>query len=86
MAEKSLRLPQNSVGRFYIDSTCCDCDLCRQIAPDVFQRNDEIGSSFVAHQPSSPEGIALAQEAVESCPTESIGNDGPPVLAVQSVT
>ena len=36
------RLPQNVSGRFYVDSTCIDCDLCRGNAPDFFRRDDEI--------------------------------------------
>jgi ferredoxin len=30
----------------------------------------------VVRQPRAPEEIALAQEALTGCPTESIGNDG----------
>lgn len=78
MGEKSLRLPQNIPGRFYVDSTCCDCDLCREIAPEFFQRNDDIGMSVVLRQPESPFEVARAKAASEDCPTESIGDDGLP--------
>jgi len=30
----------------------------------------------VHHQPASEQEVALAEEARESCPSESIGNDG----------
>ncbi len=76
MAEKSLRLPRNVAGRFYVDETCIDCDLCRQIAPDVFAQDDEEGKSYVMRQPLTPEEREAAHEAMESCPTESIGDDG----------
>lgn len=70
------RLSQNIPGRFYVDSSCTDCDLCRTIAPQFFTRDDEIGLSFVHHQPITPDEVALAEEARESCPSESIGHDG----------
>jgi ferredoxin len=70
------RLPQNIAGQYYIDSTCVDCDLCRNTAPDFFRRDDEIGMSIIYRQPITPEEIAAAEEAKQGCPTESIGNDG----------
>jgi ferredoxin len=36
----------------------------------------EMGFSFVYRQPVTPEERALAEEARQGCPTESIGNDG----------
>jgi ferredoxin len=69
------RLPQNAPGPFYVDSSCVDCDLCRSLAPAFFRRDDEIGHSYVHHQPITPEEHAAAAEAMQSCPSESIGND-----------
>jgi len=76
MASTTERLPQNIVGHYYVDSSCIDCDLCRTTAPAFFTRDDEIGYSIVYRQPVTPEELALAEEAREGCPTESIGNDG----------
>ncbi|QYM78891.1 ferredoxin [Horticoccus luteus] len=76
MAIPADRLPQNVPGRFYVDAQCIDCDLCRETAPSIFARHDESGYSFVHRQPVTPEEIALAQEAIEGCPVEAIGNDG----------
>ena len=78
MAERTERLTQNAAGAYYVDSSCVDCDLCRNTAPDFFKRNDEIGMSLVYRQPSTPEELALAAEAMSGCPSESIGNDGLP--------
>jgi ferredoxin len=66
---------QNAVGAYYVDSSCVDCDICRNTAPDFFKRDDEIGMSFVYRQPLTPEELSLAEEARLGCPTESIGND-----------
>ena len=76
MAERTERLPQNVVGPYYVDSTCIDCDMCRSTAPDSFRRDEKIGMTIVYRQPVSREEHALAEEAKQGCPTESIGNDG----------
>eukprot|EP01035_Chromulina_nebulosa_P042375 gene42375-57359_t len=70
------RLPRNVTGSYYVDSTCIDCDLCRSIAPDFFRRDEETGLSFVYRQPKTSPEITLAKEALESCPSQSIGRDG----------
>ena len=40
MANPKKRLPENVPGDFFVDSTCIDCDTCRQIAPQVFAEGD----------------------------------------------
>jgi ferredoxin len=76
MAEVANRYAENTTGRFYVDSQCIDCDLCRQTAPNNFARDDETGHSFVFQQPRTPEEEAECQEAMENCPAEAIGDDG----------
>ncbi|MGB6221868.1 ferredoxin [Haloferula sp.] len=76
MADKTDKHPQNVPGRFYNDSSCIDCDMCREIAPEIFTRDDQEGTTYVFRQPTTPDEISLAQEALASCPTETIGNDG----------
>ena len=71
MALPELRLAENVAGDFYVDSTCIDCDLCRQIAPETFS---DIGDqSVVYHQPETPEQEMAALKALVTCPTASIG-------------
>jgi ferredoxin len=76
MANKNEKQPGNVPGPFYVDSSCIDCDMCRETAPEVFRRNDEIGFSIAYRQPSTPEQVRAATEAMNGCPSESIGNDG----------
>jgi ferredoxin len=76
MAEIEDKLPDNTTGKFYVDSQCIDCDVCRDTAPKNFMRNDENGYSYVYHQPSTSEEFALCEEAKEACPVEAIGDDG----------
>lgn len=76
MPEKTEINPLNIAGKFYNDISCIDCDLCRSLAPNVFTRDEDEGLSYVYKQPKTETEIALAIEALESCPTESIGCDG----------
>jgi ferredoxin len=76
MANRNERNLGSVPGAFYVDTSCIDCDLCRETAPEIFQRNDEIGFSIAYQQPSTPEQLQAAIAAMNDCPTESIGNDG----------
>ena len=76
MANRNQKTPQNVSGPFYVDDTCIDCDLCRNTAPHFFSRFDEGGYTVAFRQPQTAEEIALAKEALEGCPTNSIGDDG----------
>ncbi len=71
MALIELRRAENVAGDFFVDTTCIDCDLCRQIAPSVF--TDTGDQSAVYHQPSSHEEEFAALKALVTCPTASIG-------------
>lgn len=77
MADKTDKLPDQPEGKFYVDSQCIDCNLCRETAPDNFKRDDDGGYSYVYKQPGNEEEEKLCQEALEACPVEAIGNDGP---------
>lgn len=71
MANPKLKLDENSAGAFFVDSTCINCDTCRQLAPATFR--DHGGQSSVCCQPETQEEIRLAEMAVVACPTGSIG-------------
>jgi glyoxylase-like metal-dependent hydrolase (beta-lactamase superfamily II)/ferredoxin len=74
MANPRKRLAENAPGDFFVDSTCIDCDTCRQIAPQVFAEGDEY--AFVHRQPSTDTDRRLALYALVACPTGSIGSLG----------
>jgi glyoxylase-like metal-dependent hydrolase (beta-lactamase superfamily II)/ferredoxin len=72
MARAEDAIADNARGELFVDRSCIDCDLCRQIAPEVFARSDRAGQSFVARQPAAGrEHRALM--ALVTCPTSSIG-------------
>jgi ferredoxin len=76
MADREDRNPENTPGKFYVDSQCIDCDLCRETAPANFTRADDEGYSYVYKQPATDDEHAQCVEAMEGCPVEAIGNDG----------
>ena len=71
MANPKKRVPENVPGDFFVDSTCIDCDACRQIAPAVFGEAAE--TSFVKAQPVYSTDRQHALQALLACPTGSIG-------------
>ena len=76
MASVTDKYPENVKGKFYVDTQCIDCDLCREISPKNFKREDNGGYSVVYKQPTDEKELALCEEAKSSCPVEAIGNDG----------
>jgi ferredoxin len=76
MADNTDKVEGNVDGDFYVDSNCIDCDLCRQTAPDNFDRNEDEGFSYVTKQPETEEEEQQCRDAIEECPVEAIGDDG----------
>src|SRR6187401_2633278 len=74
MANLKKSVPENLPGDFFVDSTCIDCDACRQIAPSVF--GEAADTSFVKNQPASGDDRRQALQAILACPTGSIGCPG----------
>jgi ferredoxin len=62
------------VGEYFVSDQCIDCDLCRQVAPNIFQRKftGSGGISFVSRQPDCDLDFQKAEEAKDSCPVGAI--------------
>ena len=71
MADLKKRLAENVAGEFFVDSTCIDCDTCRQLAPETFKEAGDY--SVVYAQPPTPAAWRRAVRALLACPTGSIG-------------
>ena len=71
MAERARSVAENAPGAFFVDSTCIDCDTCRQLAPATFA--DTGDHSYVRLQPRDEPETRAALRALVSCPTASIG-------------
>ena len=76
MANRNLKLPESVVGKFYVDTACIDCDLCRQTAPVNFARNETAGYSYIFKQPKTPDEEKNCHQAKSECPVDAIGDDG----------
>ncbi len=72
MANLNTRLPENTPGDFFVDSTCIDCDTCSQLAPQIFRDHGEQCSVY--RQPENAEQLRLALMSLVACPTGSIGS------------
>lgn len=71
MAERSKAVGENAPGAFFVDSSCIDCDTCRQLAPATFA--DAGLHSYVRVQPGNAAEGRAALHALLACPTASIG-------------
>jgi len=76
MADPTDKVEGSAPGKYYVDSDCIDCDVCRETAPNNFKANEDEGFSFVFKQPENEEEEDQCRDAMESCPVESIGDDG----------
>ena len=75
MADVANRIGANVPGKWYTDSECIDCDLCRQGAPDNFTRDADNGYSYVYKQPENDDELASCEDVMDGCPVEAIGSD-----------
>jgi len=71
MADIRRMVAGNAAGEFFVDTTCIDCDTCRQLAPATF--GDDGEHAFVSVQPRNEAERRAALRALVACPTGSIG-------------
>ena len=72
-ANSSARFSKNVKGKWYVDDSCVDCDLCGVKAPKVFKRDNGEGQYYVAKQPTEAE-LAACNDAKAHCPVHAIHN------------
>ena len=71
MANIKKKLSSNIEGNFFVDSTCINCDACRQLAPETFQEHEQYSSVY--RQPAVDLDRHHAYQAMIACPVGSIG-------------
>lgn len=76
MANKNDRWPECVPGKWYIDQSCDGCFLCADEAPQNVRESEDGDYAYVYKQPENAEEEAQLRNAMESCPSEAIGNDG----------
>jgi ferredoxin len=77
MADKKNKWPDNVPGKFYVDKECILCSVCSDAAPSNFRMSDDEDHDVVFKQPTNDDELAQSYEAMENCPVEAIGDDGP---------
>lgn len=73
MALLADRVPENVDGPYFVDLNCIDCDTCRCIGPDHFERSAKNGYSYVCLQPRDEDEEDILEEAMDCCPVGAIG-------------
>src|SRR5438093_2751331 len=71
VADVAKSLPANVGDNFFVDSTCINCDTCRQLAPRSFVEAGDYSSVY--RQPSNEQEVIQAYQALLACPVGSIG-------------
>ena len=84
MADQAKRLSTNIDGNFFVDSTCINCDTCRQLAPASFVENGEYSSVY--RQPNGERERYQAYQALLACPVGSIGAIKPDKTVMRAAT
>lgn len=74
MALLEARIPENVKGKYFVDTSCIDCDTCRCISPEHFRRSSLGGYSYVCRQPANLVEAELIEEALQCCPVHAIGS------------
>jgi glyoxylase-like metal-dependent hydrolase (beta-lactamase superfamily II)/ferredoxin len=72
MADPKRAHPKNVAGDLFVDTTCIDCPICREAAPEIFGSAHD--QAIVVRQPSTDEERLRAGVALVSCPAGSIGS------------
>ncbi len=62
---------------FYVDRECIVCRVCSELAPDHFRLADSEDHDVCFRQPQGADELAACLSALEECPVEAIGLDGP---------
>jgi len=82
VANKLMKHSKNVNGKWYCTSSadengegCIACGVCYGSLPNIFAE-DENGEAYVICQPDGQGEISLAEEQMNACPVNAIGNNG----------
>lgn len=64
----------SAAGRFFVDESCIYCEFCVETAPRNFSYDTAGEFAYISAQPSTQDELDQVAEALEGCPTESIGD------------
>jgi ferredoxin len=75
MANNKNKCKENMNDKYFIDTECIACGTCLDIAPNNIKFSADNDHAFVFKQPQNDQEKKSFDEAMEGCPTESIGMD-----------
>jgi len=75
MADKNDKVLENVPGKYYVDSNCAFCEACIELAPKNFAAHQD-EYAYVRKQAENEAEEEACQEAMASCPSDAIGDDG----------
>ncbi|MCX7698085.1 MAG: ferredoxin [Candidatus Goldbacteria bacterium] len=76
MANKNAKVSENVPGKYYVDDQCIACGVCESPAPENFKMNSDGTHAYVYKQPENDVEESQVKDAMNSCPSNSIGDDG----------
>lgn len=76
MANKNAKVSENAAGKYYVDDQCIACGVCEGTAPENFKMNSDGAHAYVYKQPENDVEENQVKDAMSSCPSNSIGDDG----------
>ena len=76
MINNNETVPGNIPGKYYIKNQCIGCALCAEIAPGNIEANILEGFDFFYKQPENRDEEEACKEAMKTCPTDAICDDG----------
>ena len=72
MPDLNDRVKDNVDGPFYVDTTCIDCDVCRDTAPNNFTRSFKHAYSYLSKQPENHSERAACEEALAAARSKQL--------------
>lgn len=76
MADKSQKIPGSAAGKYYVDTSCIHTMACCLSADKNFKTSPGGDACLVYKQPTDAKEEKACKEAMQACPTSSIGDDG----------
>lgn len=76
MASGTERWDDNVSGKYYVDKNCIMCNVCQDIAPELFRESEDGDHHILAKQPATSSEEESVRDAMDQCPVDAIGDDG----------
>lgn len=70
------KFAENVPGKYYVTDQCNSCGLCKSVADELFDFNNEGTYYYVCKQPISQAEQAMMDDAIEFCTANGIWWDG----------